>query len=80
MKLILEKGFQKNQYLRLQIAKYSNTRHLHNYMTKPVWSIGCLHLEESSYTQLPGAKITNICMQGKFLTNGAFLPKQYLTV
>ena len=35
-------------------------------MTTSVWSIERLDFEESSYTQLPGAQITNICMQGKF--------------
>ena len=38
------------------IAAFSiHTRHLCNYMTKPVWSLECLDLEERSYSQLQGS-------------------------
>ena len=42
-------------------------------MTKPVWpytlALSAWTLKKPHYSQLPGAQITNICMQGKFLTN-----------
>ena len=55
------------------------------YKTKPVWShfgLDCMDFEENSYSHMPGSLNPdyNICMQGKFLTNGAFPPKAYLTV